>query len=93
MLANPPNCSGIASTSARCIVRMGLPARDNAPRSCIRQLETNDTTGSVLTLQPVGVLPNNATVRVIVEQTLDHGAPSGIGQGLKGEIERLGLIL
>lgn len=35
------------------------------------ELERNDLTGSVLTLRPAGVLPNNANIRVIVEQTLE----------------------
>jgi len=34
-------------------------------------IERNDLTGSTLVLRPAGVLPNNATVRVIVEQTLE----------------------
>lgn len=34
-------------------------------------LERNDLSGSVLVLRPVGVLPNNATVRAIVENTLE----------------------
>jgi hypothetical protein len=35
------------------------------------ELERNDLTGATLALRPAGVLPNNATVRVIVEQTLE----------------------
>ncbi len=35
------------------------------------ELERNDLTGATLTLRPSGVLPNNATVRVIVESTLE----------------------
>ncbi|MEO0480708.1 MAG: Ig-like domain-containing protein [Planctomycetota bacterium] len=34
-------------------------------------LETNSRTGSLLVLRPIGVLPNNANVRVIVERTLE----------------------
>ncbi len=34
-------------------------------------LERNDLTGAELVLRPVGVLPNNAVVRVIVENTLE----------------------
>ncbi len=35
------------------------------------EIERNDLTGATLALRPAGVLPNNATVRVIVEQTLE----------------------
>ena len=35
------------------------------------ELETNGLSGSTLVLRPVGVLPNNATIRVIVESTLE----------------------
>lgn len=35
------------------------------------ELERNDLTGATLALRPAGVLPNNATIRVIVEQTLE----------------------
>ncbi len=35
------------------------------------ELEVNDLDRSVVVLRPVGVLPNNATVRVIVENTLE----------------------
>ncbi|MCB9887875.1 MAG: hypothetical protein H6838_20515 [Planctomycetes bacterium] len=35
------------------------------------ELESNGLDGSTLVLRPVGVLPNNATVRVIVESTLE----------------------
>ncbi|MCC7396259.1 MAG: Ig-like domain-containing protein [Planctomycetes bacterium] len=35
------------------------------------ELERNDLTGATLVLRPVGVLPNNATIRVIVEPTLE----------------------
>lgn len=35
------------------------------------ELEQNDINGCVLVLRPVGVLPNNATVRVIVENTVE----------------------
>ncbi len=34
-------------------------------------LETNDNEGAVVVLRPVGVLPNNAMIRVIVEDTLE----------------------
>lgn len=34
-------------------------------------LERNDSTGATITLRPIGVLPNHATVRVIVEATLE----------------------
>ncbi|MBL8729189.1 MAG: hypothetical protein JNM25_12200 [Planctomycetes bacterium] len=34
-------------------------------------LEQNDLNGSVVALRPIGVLPNNATVRVIVKNTLE----------------------
>jgi hypothetical protein len=34
-------------------------------------IERNDLTGATLVLRPLGVLPNNATVRVIVERTLE----------------------
>ena len=35
------------------------------------ELERNDLTGATLMLRPAGVLPNNAIIRVIVEQTLE----------------------
>ncbi len=35
------------------------------------ELETNAVNGSSVVLRPLGVLPNNATVRVIVERTLE----------------------
>lgn len=35
------------------------------------ELERNDLDGAVLILRPVGVLPNNATIRVIVEPTVE----------------------
>ncbi len=35
------------------------------------EIERNDLTGATLALRPVGVLPNNATIRVIVEATLE----------------------
>ncbi|MGB3970103.1 MAG: Ig-like domain-containing protein, partial [Planctomycetota bacterium] len=35
------------------------------------ELERNDDTGATLTLRPLGVLPNHAEVRVIVEPTLE----------------------
>ncbi len=35
------------------------------------ELERNDLTGATVVLRPVGVLPNNATVRVIVENTVE----------------------
>ncbi|MCU0865886.1 MAG: hypothetical protein MUC36_19045 [Planctomycetes bacterium] len=35
------------------------------------EIERNDLTGSTIALRPVGVLPNNATIRVIVEATLE----------------------
>ena len=35
------------------------------------ELESNNLAGSTLVLRPAGVLPNNANVRVIVEQTLE----------------------
>ncbi len=35
------------------------------------ELETNEVTGSTVVLRPIGVLPNNATIRVIVEPTLE----------------------
>src|SRR5262245_13489759 len=35
------------------------------------ELETNDFSGAVLVLRPVGVLPNNAEIRVIVEATVE----------------------
>lgn len=35
------------------------------------ELERNDLTGATMTLRPAGVLPNNATIRVIVEQSLE----------------------
>ncbi|MCB9877400.1 MAG: hypothetical protein H6835_07340 [Planctomycetes bacterium] len=35
------------------------------------ELEGNEVTGATLVLRPLGVLPNNATVRVIVERTLE----------------------
>jgi hypothetical protein len=34
-------------------------------------LEVNDLNGSVVALRPAGVLPNNATIRVIVQNTLE----------------------
>jgi len=34
-------------------------------------LERNDLLGSTVVLRPIGVLPNNATIRVIVESTLE----------------------
>ena len=44
------------------------------------ELETNDLSGSVVVLRPVGVLPNNAAVRIIVENTLeDVSGESNIG--------------
>jgi len=43
-------------------------------------LEVNDLSGAVVTLRPVGVLPNNATVRIIVENTLeDISGESNVG--------------
>jgi hypothetical protein len=35
------------------------------------ELEANDLNGAVLVLRPVGVLPNNATIRVIVENSVE----------------------
>src|SRR5262245_1784905 len=35
------------------------------------ELEVNDFTGAVVVLRPVGVLPNNAEVRIIVEATVE----------------------
>ena len=35
------------------------------------ELERNDRTGSTVVLRPIGVLPNNAEVRVVVESTLE----------------------
>jgi|GEM_PF-1815769 len=35
------------------------------------ELERNDLSGATLVLRPAGVLPNNANIRVIVEQTLE----------------------
>ena len=35
------------------------------------ELEENSGTGATLVMRPIGVLPNNATVRVIVERTLE----------------------
>ncbi|MCB9886810.1 MAG: hypothetical protein H6838_15060 [Planctomycetes bacterium] len=35
------------------------------------ELERNDLTGAELVLRPVGVLPNNAEIRIIVENTLE----------------------
>ena len=35
------------------------------------ELEVNDLTRSVVVLRPVGVLPNNAEIRVVVENTLE----------------------
>ncbi len=35
------------------------------------ELERNDLSGATLALRPLGVLPNNATIRVIVEQTVE----------------------
>jgi len=35
------------------------------------ELESNATDGSTLVMRPIGVLPNNATIRVIVERTLE----------------------
>ena len=35
------------------------------------ELESNELTGATVILRPIGVLPNNATVRVIVEATLE----------------------
>lgn len=44
------------------------------------ELERNDLSGSVVALRPVGVLPNNATVRIIVENTLeDISGESNVG--------------
>jgi hypothetical protein len=44
------------------------------------ELEANDRHGAVLLLRPVGVLPNNAEVRVIVEETLqDIAGESNVG--------------
>ncbi|MFM1870938.1 MAG: hypothetical protein RL398_360, partial [Planctomycetota bacterium] len=44
------------------------------------ELETNDLSGSVVVLRPVGVLPNNAEIRVIVENTLeDISGESNVG--------------
>ena len=34
-------------------------------------LERNDLAGATIALRPIGVLPNNATIRVIVERTLE----------------------
>lgn len=45
------------------------------------ELERNDLDGAVLILRPVGVLPNNATVRVIVEPTVeDIAGESNVGE-------------
>src|SRR5579863_5497514 len=38
------NLHWAASTSAKCIVRMGRPARSITPCSCMRQLESIETT-------------------------------------------------
>ncbi len=35
------------------------------------EIERNDLTGATLVLRPLGVLPNNATIRVIVESSLE----------------------
>ncbi len=35
------------------------------------ELERNDLNGAVVVLRPIGVLPNNATVRILVEPTLE----------------------
>ena len=35
------------------------------------QLETNSVDGATLVMLPIGVLPNNATIRVVVENTLE----------------------
>ena len=35
------------------------------------ELERNDLSGATVALRPLGVLPNNASIRVIVEQTLE----------------------
>ena len=35
------------------------------------EIERNNLSGSTILLQPVGVLPNNATIRIIVENTLE----------------------
>ncbi|MCA8976619.1 MAG: hypothetical protein KDC98_18000, partial [Planctomycetes bacterium] len=35
------------------------------------ELESNEVTGAVVVLRPLGVLPNNATIEVIVENTLE----------------------
>lgn len=44
------------------------------------ELETNDLSGAVVVLRPVGVLPNNAEIRVIVENTLeDISGESNVG--------------
>ena len=47
------------------------------------EIERNDLTGATIALRPVGVLPNNATIRVIVEATVEdisgesnQGAPN-----------------
>jgi hypothetical protein len=44
------------------------------------ELERNDLTGATLVLRPAGVLPNNATVRIIVEASLeDISGESNLG--------------
>ena len=39
------------------------------PAEC--ELERNDLSGATLVMRPLGVLPNNATIRIIVEQTVE----------------------
>ncbi len=50
-------------------------------------LERNDSTGATLVLRPIGVLPNNATVRVIVEATVeDIAGESNVGEPAFGRV-------
>ncbi|MBM4061550.1 MAG: hypothetical protein FJ265_10720, partial [Planctomycetes bacterium] len=45
------------------------------------ELEQNNLSGAVVALRPVGVLPNNASIRVIVESTLeDISGESNVGE-------------
>lgn len=51
------------------------------------EVERNDLTGSTVVLRPLGVLPNNATIRVIVQATLeDIAGESNVGNPSYNEV-------
>ncbi|MCU0866352.1 MAG: hypothetical protein MUC36_21420 [Planctomycetes bacterium] len=53
------------------------------------EIERNDQTGATVALRPVGVLPNNATIRVVVEAGVEDIAGES-NQGVEGYNELFG---